>query len=63
MTEPTGKSEQQSVSVSIRPSGQGKGVYEISVQVDNDTPGSSVVRTSPKHFAFQYPNPSVNPSK
>lgn len=36
--------------------GADKGVVQVVVQVDNKEPGSSLVRTSPRAFAFQTEN-------
>jgi hypothetical protein len=42
------------VEVTDRPlDGAGKGVYQITVKIDDQRPGSSVVRTIQHHFAFQ----------
>lgn len=42
------------VVVTVKPVEEaGVGVYEVTVKVDDRTPGSSVVRTSPREFAFQ----------
>ena len=32
---------------------EGAGVYEVTVRVDDRAPGSSVVRTLPRRFAYQ----------
>jgi hypothetical protein len=45
----------EAITVSVEPTGQDAGVYRVSVRVENHAPGSSVVRTSPRHFAFQHP--------
>lgn len=42
----------EKISVSVEPAGPNAGVYVVSVRVDNHAPGSSVVRTSPRQFAF-----------
>lgn len=45
------------VTVTVTPvKDAGAGVYNVSVKVDNRKPGSSVVRTSPREFAFQQPS-------
>lgn len=42
------------VTVTVTPvHGAGAGVYEVTVKVDDRALGSSVVRTSPREFAFQ----------
>jgi len=46
--------ERETVEVSIRPLREaGAGVYEITVKIDDREPSMSVVRTSPRQFAFQ----------
>jgi hypothetical protein len=42
------------VSVTVKPvKDADAGVYVVTVKVDNSEAGSSVVRTSPKEFAYQ----------
>ena len=42
------------VEVTDRPvPGAGNGVYKVTVKIDDRQPGSSVVRTIQRHFAFQ----------
>jgi len=57
MTEPNVKPEPpkgEPVSVTVKPvKHAGVGVYEVTVKVDDCAPGSSVVRTSPREYAFQ----------
>lgn len=51
---PTSMPAPEPVTVTLKPvRGAGAGVYEVTVRVDDREPGSSVVRTSPREFAFQ----------
>jgi hypothetical protein len=57
MTKPTPQTDHvadEAIVVSVEPAGQDAGVYVVSVRVDNHEPGLSVVRTSPREFAFQH---------
>lgn len=44
----------EQVSITVKPvEGADSGVFEVTVQIDDQKPGSSVVRTSPREFAYQ----------
>lgn len=48
------KVESEPVEVTDRPvPDAGKGVYRVTVKIDDRQPGSSLVRTIQRHFAFQ----------
>lgn len=47
-------SQKEPISVTVKPVKDAEaGVYEVTVKVDDSEGGSSVVRTSPKEFAYQ----------
>lgn len=47
-------SSKEPVSVTVKPvKDNDAGVYEVTIKVDDSEEGSSVVRTSPKEFAYQ----------
>jgi hypothetical protein len=53
------KQAPEPVVVTIKPTKGGEaGVFELTVRVDNLTAGSSVVRSSPREFAFQKEEPT-----